>query len=330
MITQNYNIPFKQPILLNNYCDIEKILFFDIETTGFTPKTSFVYLISAGYFIGDNFKIIQFFSENSDEELKILTAFDNILSNFILLAHFNGDKFDIPYLKGRYEYHNINSHISGLESMDIYVELKKFKKLFRIDNCKLKTFEKFLNIERNDMIDGGEAINEYLRYTRTQDKSALDACLLHNYEDVLNLPLISKLIIFNQLYDITGFRYTYSSDDNYFCISTELNSIPELNLSCENEYIKFCIKDDIASMSFKIIENKIVNHFSNYKKYVFLNSENYAVDSEYARLLNLKNCKKCTVNTAYNFIETDTLNKLNHDDIKMLWNENYSWLLQVI
>ena len=64
-----------------------------------------------------------------------------------------------------------------------------------LKNCKQKTVEQFLKLKRDDIYDGGQLIQVYKHYVRTNDDSALDALLLHNYEDVLGmidlLPILS-------------------------------------------------------------------------------------------------------------------------------------------
>ena len=65
--TQNLSYPFSYPK--------EEILFFDIETTGFSPKTSALYLIGALYYKDNTWQLIQWFADDTTSEPKMLTAF---------------------------------------------------------------------------------------------------------------------------------------------------------------------------------------------------------------------------------------------------------------
>lgn len=326
MITQNYHQLKNKPLLLERYADIEKILFFDIETTGLSPDSSFVYLISYGYYKGDEFFLTQLFAENMKDEINVLESFDKILPEFLLLAQFNGNRFDIPYVKKRFEFHNMNSHMSYLEYFDIYLYTKCFKNFFEIPNCKLKTFEKLLKINRKDLIDGGEAIDEYYNYISTGDKSSLEACLLHNFEDVLNLPDLSMLIIFEHLKDLSSFSFNVYTDSDYFIIEV----LPEqcINISITHVFddLEFIYKENKAILRFKKNNGKIKLHFKDYKNYLFLEAENYAIDSAYAKSLNMKNLKKCTIKNAYQYIDIDST-ELRNDEIIYLWNECYNCIL---
>ena len=77
----------------------ERTLFFDIETTGLSHKTSHIYLIGAAVFEKTSFKLYQFLAEHetSEEETALLQSFYKLCSDRDCLIHFNGTTFDIPY-----------------------------------------------------------------------------------------------------------------------------------------------------------------------------------------------------------------------------------------
>lgn len=329
MITRKYHKIITTPTLLGKYADIEKILFFDIETTGLSSKNSFVYLISYGFFINEEFQLVQLFAENMQDELNILKEFEKALDGFLLLAQFNGNKFDIPYLLDRCKYHNIISGISSLEPFDIYLYLKAYKKLLNIPNCKLKTFEKLLNIIREDKIDGGEAINEYYNYVKNKDSSSLDNCLLHNYEDVIYLPLISQLIIFEQLSSSNDFRKEYSIVDNSFIIKIKCSSHLKFSINIELEDLEFTFKNNTAILKLNIKNNCIKSMYADYKNYVFLKDEDYAIEKNYARTLMLKGLKTCNIKNAYQWIPLEST-EMNENSLNYIWKQNYDYLVEFL
>ena len=75
----------------------ERTLFFDIETTGLSHKTSHIYLIGAAVFEKTSFKLYQFLAEHetSEEETALLQSFYKLCSDRDCLIHFNGTTFDI-------------------------------------------------------------------------------------------------------------------------------------------------------------------------------------------------------------------------------------------
>ena len=53
----------------------EEFLFFDIETTGFSPRNTSLYLIGAVCFLDEHWTFLQWFAETPSEECEILNAF---------------------------------------------------------------------------------------------------------------------------------------------------------------------------------------------------------------------------------------------------------------
>lgn len=69
-ITKSFSVP-EFPVGL----PINESLFFDIETTGFSPDTSHMYLIGCVFFQDNTWHYRQWFAENPDEEADVITAF---------------------------------------------------------------------------------------------------------------------------------------------------------------------------------------------------------------------------------------------------------------
>ena len=98
-ITKDYN--YTCPYDLNRLMDPERLLFFDIETTGLSAKRDLVYLIGCVWHDGNTWILTQYFAETRDAEEEVLDAFFALLRTKRILVHFNGDGFDIPFLTKR-------------------------------------------------------------------------------------------------------------------------------------------------------------------------------------------------------------------------------------
>ena len=61
--------------LILNETFTEDAFFFDIETTGFSPAYTFLYLIGCAHRVGDNFIITQYFAETKEEEARFSLPF---------------------------------------------------------------------------------------------------------------------------------------------------------------------------------------------------------------------------------------------------------------
>ena len=200
----------------------EEIAFFDIETTGFSPDMSYVYLISCGYYKEDRWNLIQWFSEGIEEEKQLLCLFFDFLVPYRLLIHYNGTTFDIPYLLSKCAQHDLSYNFKHITSFDIYKKIIPYKNKLPIENLKLKTVERFLGLHRKDQFHGGELIHVYAEYVgrnayekfhntadmdypvtkasglptvcKTKASHLLEALLLHNAEDVMGLLKVMDIL----------------------------------------------------------------------------------------------------------------------------------------
>ena len=178
----------------DDFIDIPKSHFiFDIETTGLSPKFCKVILIGIVYNYKDKTIIKQFFALNEDEEKELLLAFIKEISSFDKHITFNGFTFDIPFLNSRFKKHNIDFSLNKNDDIDILRLVKPYKEKLSLIDCKLKTIEKYIGINRSDVISGKESLELYKEFISTQDKNLKDKILLHNYEDVYYLAKIFKI-----------------------------------------------------------------------------------------------------------------------------------------
>ena len=99
MITANEPIDISPSYPLENLGPKETLLLFDIETTGLSPSSSFIYLIGVLFYQDSSWKIKQWLAQSPEEESDLLTAFSEFARNYRVLIHFNGDAFDIPFVK---------------------------------------------------------------------------------------------------------------------------------------------------------------------------------------------------------------------------------------
>lgn len=143
---------------------INEILFFDIETTGLSAYTSYLYLIGCMYYKDDAWHITQWLLDDPSQEADLLNAFSNKLKPFKCIIHYNGSGFDIPYLNIKYEKHNIPKPFDNIDSFDMYKQVSPYRKLFPFPNLKLQTLEDYLGFTRRDNTSGGDLIDTYSQF----------------------------------------------------------------------------------------------------------------------------------------------------------------------
>lgn len=286
----------------------EDALFFDIETTGFSAKTSSLYMIGCAKRKGDYLNIIQYLAESKKEEVSLLTSFFSLNQGVASYISYNGNQFDIPYLIEKANKYDIDTNMFMLPSYDIYKELKPFKDFFKLPDMKQKTLELFLGIKRNDVYSGGELIKYYEDYVRTHNAEAESLLLLHNYDDVLGM--IKLLSIKDYLSPLTGeFKFKSASiekSNDYYgneieelvLIGTIENKV--LNqISCSKYGYYITLYDKKIVITSTVKDGKIKVPYKNYKDYVYIISEDMAVLKEMATCVDKDNKKRCTKETCY-------------------------------
>ncbi len=196
------------PAKLGSY---DNLLFFDIETTGLSARTSQLYLIGCLCIQGSDFFFHQWFAEAPADEALLLDAFRDYLaglSGTCLLLHFNGNGFDLPYLRQKYEKFQKPFPLEQMDSLDLYRLIRPYKKVLGLPSLRQKAIEDYLNITRTDPYDGGQLIQVYADYLEDRAEEKRSALLAHNDEDVRNMP---KLLAILRLDDYMKADYRLSS-----------------------------------------------------------------------------------------------------------------------
>ena len=231
----------------------EDVLFFDIETTGLSARSASLYLIGVLTYTvvasitrerntsaptssittsldtsapepAGHWTLLQYFCEDVSDEPAVLQAFFGLLRTKKILISYNGDGFDIPFLRHMVEQYGLRTprphHSTALhdcadcpgtdesaiadarplysfdtvESFDLFKKFRPLKHLLGLPDLKLKSCERFLGIDREDRFTGGELIEVYFEWQKTKAPALLDTLLLHNAEDIANLPNLLPLL----------------------------------------------------------------------------------------------------------------------------------------
>ena len=186
IIQNTVNLNFK----LNTSHPEDEVCFFDIETTGLSRDYNSIYLIGILYKDEqkDSWMIEQYFAESLAEEPEVIESFLSRCRLFKYVYTYNGDSFDIPFVRKRAEKFGISWEL--VNSFDIYRYVKENRLYLDLPDMKLKTLEKYLGIDRKDTISGKECIDLYKSYLRDKNKESERLILGHNYDDLQYMPLI--------------------------------------------------------------------------------------------------------------------------------------------
>lgn len=175
-------------------------LLLDIETTGLSPKTASIYMIGTGRLIGDELCVTLLFAETFDQEEAVITCFLNELSGFSEVITFNGERFDLPFIRERArKYGILTDNMDALRSIDLLLNIRPFKKLLGLSSCRQKAIEALFHVDRDDEYDGGALIDVYMRYQNDPGPQAEKLLLLHNAEDITGMVHILPMLSYSKL-----------------------------------------------------------------------------------------------------------------------------------
>lgn len=290
-IMQFINEIFKdiQPLYpLEHFARPDRILFIDIETTGLSRESTTLYLIGCGYFDTDGYHTIQWFADSPDEEPEIITAFaDYISDRFTCLMHFNGNRFDVPYLKHRALSHGIPDPLGSLESIDIYAFVKPYKKLLGLPSLRQRSIEQFLNINSDDPYTGKELIGVYHSYVRSPSDELLAPLLYHNSEDLKGMAYILPILHYTKLKELklSYVSHTLHSFSDYMgqeqCeILAEYthDAVIPVSFNTGTDRIRLSLrKNRTALLRLPVFRGELKKFYQNYRDYYYLPEENCCI-----------------------------------------------------
>ena len=309
MITITKEFDFTDTYGINKLGDPEKLLFFDIETTGLSSKKDMVYLIGCVYFRSGSWHMKQWFADSVEAEKEILLHFFLFASKFTILIHFNGTTFDIPFLKERAVRFNTPLGHFSQESLDIYKCIRPYKKLLGLADCKQKTLEAFLGIGREDKYNGGQLIAFYWEYLRTGKEQLYQLLLLHNEEDIEGLPALLPLLSYQDFFHSS---FSVKSEQFHEYLTFQNVKEEELLVTCVNEDTAIPVPCSFSSCSctvfcqnntltfrLPVYKGTLKYFFKNYADYYYLPEEDRALHKSVAVYVDKSHRKKATAKTCY-------------------------------
>ena len=168
--------------------DPGRMCFFDIETTGLAPNT-YVFLNGFLFVENDRLVIEQVFARDYAEEAGLLRHLRAMAERFELFVSYNGDRFDVPFVKTRMAVGRIDG--SGwFQNLDLYEPARKtFSGV--LPNCKLETIAQHLRgFGRSGDIPGRDIPHVYHDYVRTGNARSIKRVLYHNRMDLLGMVFL--------------------------------------------------------------------------------------------------------------------------------------------
>ncbi len=277
----------------------KKLLIFDIETTGLSAANSSLYMIAALTLDPDNYILTQWFADDMSDEQDMLKDFFSYLSSFDTVISYNGETFDIPYIKSCALSYHMLGPLDDMRSIDLYKHIRRYRKIFPLDKLNQKSIERFTGLIREDKYSGGELINVYKDYLICKDESLLDMLLLHNKEDVLGLShilcMLSYIGCINGSFDFDNI--SLAEDNIKITYKLECKVPVPVNISLKP--VSISIVESLLTVNVELYKGTCKFFFEDYKSYYYLPIEDYAIHKSVGMFVDKSARVKATAKTAY-------------------------------
>ena len=157
--------------------DMESSAYLDIETTGLSPVDGELTIVGVYLHDGSKGKVVQLVGDQISA-----VKLDEITADVQTLYTYNGERFDLPFIKARL----------GLDLTERRVHRDLMYDCWRNNLYGgLKAVEKQLGIPRQTAgIDGKMAVQLWWDYRNSGDAALLETLLKYNRDDVLSLKML--------------------------------------------------------------------------------------------------------------------------------------------
>lgn len=252
-------------------------VFYDIETTGLSRNSTFLYLIGAAAFEDGQWQMHQWLGIGAEEEKSLLEEFSDFMKNFTCTIQYNGNSFDQPYLEARYQLHKLANPFEGIPSIDLYRELKPLKKLLKLPGMKQPQLEEFLGAVCREHCDGKECIRLYKKLEKRCQDTLIETVLGHNEEDLLGLgrtfSMLGYLGLFEGCYEVAAAEA--DGENLLVCLKPDTELPAQFSNGNENFYITGSSRE--IRLAVKTQGGRLKQYYEDYKNYDYLPGEDTAV-----------------------------------------------------
>jgi uncharacterized protein YprB with RNaseH-like and TPR domain len=174
--------------------DLRRAVFLDTETTGLAGGAgTAAFLIGAGFFEGDRFRVRQYFMRDYHEEAALLDGLAFDLRSFEQIVTFNGKMFDVPLLDSRFRLNRGRFSLAEAPHLDLLHPARRLWKA-RLESCRLQSLEvELMGLRRHGDIPGEQIPHVYFDWVRRRDARMLARVFDHNRQDIVSLAALAVL-----------------------------------------------------------------------------------------------------------------------------------------
>lgn len=181
--------PRSHPLILlsSSFKHDHEFIFLDIETMGL--YSSPIILLGIARVFDNKISVKQYLSRNMGEEKAVLDSFISDIDPNSVFVTFNGQTFDLPFIKDRIRYFNLKDQVNHAHFDMLHFSRRQWSG--ETTNCQLQTLENHLfNILRDDDVPSGLVPEFYDTYIKTGNVGPLIPIVKHNQQDIITVAMI--------------------------------------------------------------------------------------------------------------------------------------------
>jgi uncharacterized protein YprB with RNaseH-like and TPR domain len=169
-------------------------VYIDTETTGLSSGVgNLAFMVGLARWQGGHRIVLkQFVLAGFSSERAMLEQAAAWVGGQATLVSYNGKRFDLPLLEGRYRAQRLSARLTGLDHLDLlYAVRRAFRGVW--PDCRLQTAEqRLLGVHRVDDLPGAEAPLAWRDWLGRGATDGLRGVLAHNRQDLLSLALLHR------------------------------------------------------------------------------------------------------------------------------------------
>jgi uncharacterized protein YprB with RNaseH-like and TPR domain len=237
--------------------DPRSCLFIDTETSGLVMGTgTYVFLIGAGFYSEEGFRLYQFFIREYAEEPAMLYLISSLLERFDWIVSFNGKRFDVPLLRTRFILNQIHCQIDALGHLDLLFPSRRLWNL-RLENCRLVTLERELfQVIRTGDVPGEDIPRLYFEFLKTGNARLISPIFYHNAQDILSLTaLLGRIAVSIE----EPFQCGIERGEDFFSLGRVHHQLGDMSraVDCYEEALKLSMSEMLSFQAMR--ELSLVN-----------------------------------------------------------------------
>lgn len=290
----------------------EGAVLLNIETTGLSPRSAFIYMIGMGWQEGHGIQTRCFLAESRMDERKLMESFHESLSRFKRIITFGGQSFSWRFMTSRWTNYGDDDLFAGKSMEDIQKNITPYKAAFALTDLKKYTVEDFIGFRRHSNQSGKDLMAVFSEWERNHDESSRSCILAHHRDDMYSLLHLSLLSAYTDFWNGNFKRVISWQLKDDVCIFRLLLYRPVTQaLHYQTEYCIIDLKDQEARIHMPVYQGELKYFFPGpVKDYYYLPSEDQAVHHSVARYVDKVFRKRATAATCYTrkagiFLPTD-------------------------